>query len=316
MKAKLIVCALATTAVLAVSAAFDESERNAIRKSVAAAEASLRAAKSLDGKAITVLPVKGDPDGYCNRLVIGALVNAGKTCVVSNDEKKDERFKRILKEIKWDEMQTTLKSIDPRTADELGHLKSTQVLLEVRLDLFRRGRRRRAVAELNFLAYEVSTKQYVWTADIALDESGRAWPDASEFNVKVDFSGSDEAAALAALSAVKVRNAVAGYGYRVNGEGVTDLSLSAKFAQQTFDRSGEYLVLKGMAVVRLSSRTGEGILYEKTFSARGKRGLGAEEALRNLAENLDGQLVKWLDETLKPAVFFSKHRDFAAASER
>ena len=316
MKAKSIVCALAAMAALAASAAFDDLERNAIRKSVAAVETMLKSAKPLDGKAITVLPVKGDADEFCERLFIGALVSAGKTCVVSNDEKKDERFKRILNEIKWDEQQTTLKSIDPRTADELGYLKSTQLLLEVRLDLFRRGRKRRAVAELNVLAYEVKTKQYVWTANIALDDSGRAWPDVSEFNVKVDVSSSAGAARLASLSAVEVRNAVAGYGYRVNAEGDADLELTVKFGQETFDRSGGYLVLNGTVSARLSSQTDKDILHEATFSKKGGRGLGEEAAVRNLSGAVSGELVKWLDETLKPAVFFAKHRDFAAASGR
>ena len=316
MKTKLIVCALAATAAIAASAAFDDSERNAIRKSVAAAEALFKSAKPLDGKAITVLPVKGDADGYCERLVIGALVSAWKTCVVSNDEKKDERFKRILEEIKWDERQTTLKSIDPKTADLLGHLKSTQIFIEVRLDLFRRGRKRRAVAELNILAYEVKTKQYVWTANIALDESGRVWPDASEFNVKVDFRAMGNATGLSTIAASAVRNVVAGYGYRVNVEGGDDLALTANFVRETFDRSGEYLVFKGAVTVRLASCSGDGVLYEKTFTAKGRRGLGECEAERNLANELDGQLLKWLDETLKPDVFFAKHRDFAAAAGR
>ena len=314
MKMKLIVCALAATATIAASAAFEEPERNAVRKSVNAVETMLKSDKTLNGKAITVLPVKGDAEEYCERLLVGALVSAGKTCVVSNDEEKDARFKRILKEIKWDELQTTLKSIDPKTADELGHLKSTQILLEARLNLFRRGRKRRAVAELNLLAYEVSTKQYVWTANIALDESGRGWPDASEYNVKIDFKGAGDAAGLAAIAASVTRNVVAGYGYRVNADGPADLALTANFTRDTFDRSGSYLVFKGAANVRLASCVGDGVLYEQPFTAKGMRGLGETEAERNLAAKLDEKLVKWLDDTLKPAVFFAKHRDFAAAA--
>ena len=151
MKIRNAICAIAAMASLVSAADFDAAAKASIRKSVAAAEAQFRSAPALDGKAITLLPVKGDSDGYCERLLIGALVNAGKTCVVSNDDKKDERFRRILKEIAWDERQTTLKSIDPRTADELGHLKSTQMLIEARLDVVRHGRKRRAVAELDIL---------------------------------------------------------------------------------------------------------------------------------------------------------------------
>lgn len=315
MKAKSIACAIAAMAAL-VSAAFDEAEKSSIRKSVASAEVQLKAASVLNGKAITLLPVKGDNDGYCERLLIGAFVNAGKTCVVSNDDKKDERFKRILKEIAWDERQTTLKSIDPRTADELGHLKSTQILVEARLDVVRRGRKRRAVAELDLLAYAISTKQYVWTAHIAVDDAGRVWPDPSDFNVKIVFKGYKEATGISAIAASVARNAVAGYGYRVNAEGKDDLALSADFVRETFDQSGGYLVYKGAVNVRLASSSGDGVLYEKTFTAKGARGLGEAAAERNLADALDVQIVKWLDETLAPRVLFAKHPDFAEQTDR
>ena len=314
MKTTNMLCTALALVSISATAAFDEADRGAVRTAVAEAKERLKAASALDGKAITLLPVKGDDGGYCERLLIGAVVDAGKTCVVSNDEKNDERFKRILSEIKWDEMQTTLKSIDPKTADELGHLKSTQILLEARLDVFRRGRKRRAVAELNLLAYEVKTKQYVWTADIAVDASGRVWPDPSEYNVKVSFAAAeDDAASIAGLAATVVRNQVAGYGYRVDADGIVDLELSSLFAQEVFDKSGEYRVLKGVARVRLASKTGDGVLYEKTFEARGKRGLGMSEAIKNLSDVLSAQIKKWVDETLEPRVFFTKHRDFEAA---
>jgi hypothetical protein len=310
MKAKHLVFTVAAVAALAAQAAFDDAEKAAVRKVASAAEKGFAAAVALDGKAVTVLPVKGDVDGYCEHLLIGALVNAGKTCVVSNDEKNDARFRRILEEIKWDERQTTLKSIDPQTADELGHLKSTQILLEARLDVSRRGRKRRAVAELNLLAYAVSTKQYVWTANVAVDDAGRAWPDPADVNVKVEFNGMKDADGVAAIVSSPVRDLVARYGYRVNADGRPDLSLSATFSRRTFDRSGEYLVFNGEASVRLASCSGDGVLYEKTFKAKGPRGLGEAAAERNFADALAGQIAKWLDETLAPRRFFAKHPDF------
>jgi len=316
MKAKLIVYVLVTTAAIAASAAFDDAERSAARKVIAAAEAKFRSAGALDERAITLLPVKGDDDGYCERLIVGALVNAGKVCVVSNDEKKDDRFRRILNEIKWDERQTTLKSIDPSTADELGKLKSTQILMEARLVITRRGRKRRAVAELDLLAYAVSTKQYVWTAHIAVDDAGRGWPDPAEFNVKVSFTGEKSAESVAALVASKVRNAVAGYGYRVNADGGDDLALTLSITKEEFDRSGDYFVYRGKAAARLASRVGDGILYERVFSAKGGRALGELEASQNLADALAEQVLKWLDETLAPRAFFAKHSDFMESSVR
>lgn len=315
MKFKSILCVVTALASIVAAAAFDEPGRIAVRKAVSAAGEKFKSATALDKKAITILPVKGDAEGYCERLLIGALVDAGKTCVVSNDEKNDERFKRVLAEIKWDEMQTTLKSIDPSTADELGHLKSTQILMEARVDVSRRGRKGRSVAELNLLAYEVKTKKYLWTANIALDDSGSAWPDPSEYNVKVVASpAGEDAAGLAALVGGAVRNEVAKFGYCVNGEGAADLELSVSFAQQVFDRSGSYVVLKGLAHARLVSKSAEGVLYEKTLEAKGKRGLGDAEAVKNLADGLSSEVKNWLGDTLEPRIFFSKHRDFGAAA--
>lgn len=316
MNVKRILCAVSVAASLAAQAAFDADAKSAVRKSAAELEAKLKAAPALNGRAITLLPVKGDEDGYCERLLIGAFVNAGKTCVVSNDDKKDERFVRILKEIAWDERQTTLKSIDPKTVDELGRLKSTQILVEARVDISRRGRKREAVAELDLLAYEIVTKQYVWTAHVAVDPSGRARPDPADFNVKVSSGGSKGAEGIAANVSAAVRDAVAGYGYRVNAEGKADFALTLAFTRETFDQSGGYFIFNGEAKARLASRTGDGILYEKTFAAKGRRGLGEKEAARNLAEELNGKLLKWLDETLAPRVLFAKHPGFANADGR
>lgn len=316
MNVKMMLCAMSVAVSLVSQAAFDAGTKNAVRKSAAEVEAKLKAAPVLDGKAITLLPVKGDEDGYCERLLIGAFVNAGKTCVVSNDDKKDERFIRILKEIAWDARQTTLKSIDPKTVDELGRLKSTQILLEARLDISRRGRKQVAVAELDLLAYEVATKQYIWTTHVAVDPAGRTWPDPADFNVKVTLAGTKDAEGVAAKSAAVVHNAVAGYGYRVNAETKADLALALSFTRETFDKSGGYLVFKGGVKARLASCSGDGILYEKAFTAKGRRGLGEEEASLNLAEALNAQLLKWLDETLAPRVLFLKHPEFADVSGR
>ena len=316
MKVKIMLCAASVAVALVSQAGFDAETKSAVRKSAAEVEAKLKSAPALDAKAITLLPVKGDEDGYCERLLIGAFVNAGKTCVVSNDEKKDERFARILKEIAWDARQTTLKSIDPKTVDELGRLKSTQILVEARLDLSRRGRKQTPVAELDLLAYEIVTKQFIWTAHVSVDPAGRAWPAPSDYNVTVAFEGQKEAAGISSLAATVVRDAIAGYGYRVNAEGKADLALTAAFTRETFDKSGGYLVLKGGVKARLASCSGDGILYERTFTAKGRRGLGEEEAARNLAEALEAQLLKWLDETLAPRVLFLKHPEFADAAGR
>ena len=117
MKMKRIVAGFCALALMSPVAAvpFDAREKDALRVVAKTVEDGLRGVKELDGKAITILPVKGDRDDYFGRLMIGAFVNAGKTCVVGNDEQNDGRFQRILEEIKWDERQTTLKSVDPAT---------------------------------------------------------------------------------------------------------------------------------------------------------------------------------------------------------
>jgi hypothetical protein len=116
---------------------------------------------------------------------------------------------------------------------------------------------------------------------------------------------------VSAFAAAVVRDTVAGYGYRVDAGDKPALALSAAFTRETFDKSGEYLVFKGTARARLASMKGDGVLYEKTFSAKGRRGLGEAAAARNLAEELSSQLTKWLGETLEPRVFFAKHPDLA-----
>jgi len=308
MNIRAIGCVLVAMGVMAASAEFSSADKAAVRKAIESATAEFGGAAKLKGKAITVLPVHGDSQGYCEERLIGALVKSGLTCVISNDEKKDLRFKEILKTIKWDERQTTLKSLDAKTIDELGHLKSTQVFLEARIDIARVGRKQRPVVELNLLAYEVSTKQFVWAGDIVQDERGKRWPDVSEVGVKVVFKGGE---GMSDLIAAAVRNEIAGYGYRVNGEGKADLLLTVALELEPFDDSGEYFVFKGEAKTRLASCAGDGVLYEKTFDAKGKRGLGERAAAKNLADEITKQVREWLNETLAPKQLFKRHPDFA-----
>ena len=311
---KTVCAAIALLALGASAAAFDATERDIVRKAVSAARERLRTASALDGKAVTLLPVKGDDDsGFAGQLLMTALVEAGKTCVISNDEKNDERFKRILQEIKWDERQTTLKSIDPATADELGRLKSTQILLEARFDIVRRGRKQRPVAELGLLAYSVATKQFVWAADVAADAGGRKWPDPSAVSVKVSFAPGEGAEGLAASLGVAVRDAVAAWGYRVDAAGAADLALEFSLERSTFDKTGGWFVFDGAAKARLASVAGDGVLHLKEFSVRGPRGLGEKEADASLSAVMSKDILAWLDATLAPRTFFAKHPDFADA---
>lgn len=309
MKTRLAICAVMVA--LSSFASLSENAKVAVRSVVDLAEKRIAEASVLGDKAITILPVKGDEDGYCERLLTGAFIKAGRTCVISNDEKNDERFRRILKEIMWDERQTMLKSIDPATADEIGRLKSTQILIEARLDISYRGRKKRAFAELNLLAYSIETKQYIWTVNLAFEEARTgAAPTASDFNVEVAVNAEEEANGVSGIVSSDIRNAVAGYGFKVNAEGEKDLVLKVAFTRETFDKSGEYYIFKGAARARLTAAHGDGILYEKTFEAKGARGLGVAEADRNLARELSIKILTWLDETLAPRALFIRHPDF------
>ena len=293
-------CALALMSPIAATA-FDAQEKDALRVVAKAVEDGLRGVKELDGKAMTILPIKGDQDSYFERLMIGAFVKAGKTCVIGNDERKDARFKRILEEIKWDEMQTTLKSVDPATIDALGKLKSTQMFIECSLEIVKKDSKQ-TLAELNILAYAIETKQYVWSANVydgkfapvpTISSSAASLAEASQVRVSVR-DGGGEARVVAGEALRSVRNALADEGYVVDGREPADVEVAVSATRSTFDKSGSYLVYEGE--LRLQTKikgTKPRFMAEKVVRGRGKRGLGEEAAERNLADKLAADAGAW-----------------------
>ena len=311
MKTSLMMGLAVLVTALTASAAFDDSAKAVLRKTADQVETRLRAATAIDGKAVTLLPVRGDSEGYFERLLIGARVNAGQTCVISNDEKADERFKRILKEIRWDEVQTTLGTIDPKTVDELGSLKSTQILLEARVSVVRNERRRMSTAEVNLLAYAITTKQYVWSVNLVVDEKGAVvFPSAKSekvavkpamLNVKI-VAGKDDAA-LNDFILPAVRGELVRLGYTVEGSRTPDVVLAFDTTKSVFDKSGNWYLYDGTAhalVYRVPAESG--LIAEKTFDAHGPRGLGERQAAKNVAAGLSGALVGWARESLTPTL--------------
>ena len=293
-------CALALMSSFAATA-FDAREKDALRVVAKAVEDGLRGVKELDGKAITILPIKGDRDDYFGRLMIGAFVKAGKTCVVSNDEQNDARFKRILEEIKWDERQTTLKSVDPATIDALGKLKSTQMLIECVLDIVKKDEKQTLV-ELNILAYAIETKQYVWSANVydgtfapvkTISSSAASLAEAAQVRVSVRDGGGE--ARLVADEALRaVRNALAAEGYAVDGREPADVEVVVSATRSTFDKTGSWFVYEGE--LRLQTRIKGGkprFMAEKVVRGKGKRGLGEKEAELSLADKLAGEAGAW-----------------------
>lgn len=334
--------AAALVALVAVSAArgVTPGERATARVVTEAVKARMAGAEALQGKALTLLPVRGDTDGYLDSLLLDAMVQAGLTTVIPNDE-RDVRFKRILKEIAWDEQQTRLATIDPSTIDELGHLLSTQVLLEGRLMKNRlpvvpdkRGRptgwagadgQGAVEMELHLFAYEILTKRYVWTAVITAVEPPPYVPDGQpgphgQGNARESSIGWSLEEALVPLNVgVKVtagkgsdmeadlvdtyaRGRLADQGYRVSSGKPDDLTLSLETSCELFDQKwNQYLVYQGTLKATLAVTGSDAReLGSASFAARGARGLGEAQAHRNLADDMDAQLGGWLKRTLNP----------------
>lgn len=312
---KHLAISLAAVVFAGAALAFEPGEKGVVRKLVDDAQAAFREAALLDVKAITLLPVRGDQDGYAERLIVGALVKAGRMAVVSNDDKNDERFQRILKEIRWDAEQTRLASVDPATIDELGRLKSSQILMEARLDMAtktsRHGKPPKIVAELNILAYEIATKRYVWSENFVFEEKPEppsALPGAEKgvavvavpLAVKVDISPTGESAAgIAARLDSAVRGELVSMGYKVEAEGAPDIEIAAGVASSTFDESGSYVVFEGTLRAKATLNGPEArLLGDTTIDERGLRGLGKFQADRNLADALATPFAEWLKRTV------------------
>ena len=286
--------------------AFDANEKEALRSLAKKSEAALRTANALDGKAITLLPVRGDADGYFERLLVGAVVNSGKNCVVGNDEEKDARFRRILGEIKWDERQTTLKSVDPATIDRLGSLKSTQVLLEAVLDVEKKGEKEVSV-ELNLLAYAIETKQYVWSVNIAdgtveraktITQSQPTTPSPEAVRVNVVACGG-LAPIVAHQAAAEARNALAKAGYVVDGGDEPDVVVSVSAGREVLDRSGDWFVYRGVVHLKTEIKGPKPrFMAEKEVVGTGRRGLGETFAEKNLADALVPGIAKWVKDSV------------------
>lgn len=308
-----IVSLLISATAMDAHAAFDAKDREALRMAATELQLKFKDAKALDGKAVTVLPVKGDEEGYFERLLVGALVGAGKTCVISNDEQKDARFKMILKEIKWDERQKTLKSVDPKTIDELGKLKSTQIFVECRVGVAVDAKGKDRVVEADLMAYAIETKQYVWTTLVNIgtgkaagtaDESTATVAGNNAVRVRVIASNKSNAGVLTEAVYTSVCNELAKIGYIVNGKAKPDVLVQMACAKEVFDATGEWIRYKG-AVLASTELCGDKArhLSKKTVFETGVRGLGEIDAERNLAAKITEKMPEWAKTSLGLADF-------------
>ena len=309
MNKVMILSAVAAVLTMSVCADFEADAKKALRETAALAEAKLKTADALGQKAITLLPVKGDDAGYFENLLVGAFVNAGRTLVVSNDEKKDERFKRILGEIKWDEKQTTLKSVDPTTIDALGKLKSTQVFVEAHLEVTKR-KNGKVAAELNLLAYEIETKKFVWSVNLAPEGGVSSTKPKICAKVETVYNGKASGEAAELLNTA-VKQQMVDLGYVVDGAEGPDVIVKLFVQRTTFDTTGSYLVFDGTVHVTATAQGSEKrLLGKETLSARGARGLGEEAADKNLVVKLAEKTGTWFKDTLSLTALRVKHPEF------
>ena len=305
MKRKMIYLLAACAFAMGVQA-FTDAEKTAVRREMVQAEAAFRTATALNGKALTLLPVRGDEQAFAEELLIGALVKAGKTVVVSDDNQKDARFKAILKEIRWDERMTTLGAIDPATVDLLGKLKSTQILMEAKLD-FDRSKRHPA-ATLSLLAYAIETKQYVWSADLVPEaKPAGVLPSVFVRPAKVPLAvavvSKGASAQVAEGLAVALRAAILKENLGVlDGTRAPEVTVMLDTATSTFDKTGSWFVLEGATKIDVKM-AGDAArrLGTTEISARGARALGQPEAAKTLVAALDKEVSPWVKNVLTGA---------------
>ena len=108
------------------------------------------------------------------------------------------------------------------------------------------------------------------------------------FNVLITTSGSGPAGAV--RQAVEGRLAAAGY--KMNAE-APDIHVQLAIRSSEFDRAGNYIRYEGTVEVGVNRTWDNKRLGFDTVSVRGKRGLGADEAMRNLtAELADGTATR------------------------
>jgi hypothetical protein len=129
------------------------------------------------------------------------------------------------------------------------------------------------------------------TPTTAPPDSGRTLPDgmAAEasaetvrhFNFVVKATG--DAPANAVRQAVEGRLAAAGY--KLNAD-APDILVQIAVRSSEFDRSGGYLRYEGTSEAGVNRSWDNKRLGFDTVSVRGKRGLGADEAMRNLTSEL------------------------------
>lgn len=135
--------------------------RQAMRMAVADARQVMEVSCLKELGPISLLPLKGDQNGYLEGLLKNSISEAGLTYV---EGKEDPLWNDILQEVEWSERKSDI--LDQVTLVKFGKLKATKVLLYGALrEASVQGQR--VFVEIELHASSVETKQHVWGGTFA-----------------------------------------------------------------------------------------------------------------------------------------------------
>ena len=152
---------MAAAALFAQGASFSEDARQAFKGAADKVQASLAASRIPADLATSVFFIEGDKDGYVETLVRDAVLAAGRTYVVPNDD-DSKLLQRIYAEIEFDERKNGM--VSPQTAEKINAatLKSTQALIYGNVWTVV-DNDRYTLVEISLGAYSVKTKEFLWS---------------------------------------------------------------------------------------------------------------------------------------------------------
>lgn len=153
-KIKALVSVLAVTAAFALQA-FNGTEHQAVQALNDEIVTELKNVKAFDGKTVAVLPIAGDVKDIFAGMVRISFTKAGKKCVTGKD---DPVLNEIIKEITWDAYKSDM--LDEKTISKFGKLKSAQIIVTGRINIYSDNRCVFVTSELH--ATDIETKSHLW----------------------------------------------------------------------------------------------------------------------------------------------------------
>ncbi|MBP5511667.1 MAG: hypothetical protein J6Z49_12180 [Kiritimatiellae bacterium] len=326
---KLILVCIALASVIPASFSFGASDgakqRAAVKEAVESvckqADAVIKDAKVLNKDMPIYLWVRGGKDNQeaviiCERLLQQSLVDSGKTSVVSDDDEKDQNFKRFLDQLARIVLSKEgTRGFDEKTAKpvDLGKLKNARIFLDAHLYVERRTQRK-FTAELYLEAFDINTKERIWVknlsssggdarSEIPFSIPGPAVlpPKAVNITVKTIPVDADSEAISQEISG-DVSGLLAARGYTMQGAArEPDVTLELRVRRDLFDKLGNWYVFSGRvrAKARLNGKSGRD-LGQRSFDVKGTRGLTIGEAEKSLVKELSSQIDEWAAGVIDP----------------